>query len=69
MVTLLEAERNIPRAHWQTKVSIIWLRVESEMLRLQPVRVGVGVRVVTAHGRRCDSWWFLSGRGGAGLRG
>ena len=20
----------------------------------------VGVRVVTAHERRCDSWWFLS---------
>ena len=51
--------------------SIIWARVESEMFRLQPVGVGVGpvgVRVVTAHGRRCDSWWYLSGRG-AGLRG
>ena len=38
--------------------SNIWARVESEMFRLQPVGVGVGpegVRVVTAHGRRCDS--------------
>ena len=48
--------------------SIIQARVESEMLRLQPVGVGVGpvcVRVVIMRGRRCDSWWFLSGRGGA----
>ena len=48
--------------------SIIQARVESEMFRLQPVGVGVGpvgVRVVIMHGRRCDSWWFLSGRGGA----
>ena len=48
--------------------SIIQARVESEMFRLQPVGVGVervGVRVVIVHGRRRDSWWFLSGRGGA----
>ena len=25
----------------------------------------VCVRVVIMRGRRCDSWWFLSGRGGA----
>ena len=49
--------------------SVIWARVESEMFRLQPVGVGVGVKVVIVHGRRCDSWWYLSGRGGAGLRG
>ena len=45
--------------------SIIQARVESEMFRLQPVGVGVGVKFVIVHGRRCDSWWFLSGRGGA----
>ena len=38
--------------------SIMWARVESEMFSLQPVGLGVelvGIRVVTVHGRRCDS--------------
>ena len=50
---------------------ITQIHVASDMFRLQLVGVGVGpvgIRVVTAHGRRCASWWFLSGREGADLR-
>ena len=34
-------------------------RVESEMFRLQPVRVGVGIRVVTGHRHEGFAWLWV----------